>query len=540
MSKTYNLRSTDGSANWLSAAFELDMDSGTSASQAAATTLTASLVTVAGWTTDPGEPNVADWPAASVGDPYKMVVDVTAMGANVALSNTDSGFYRLNSLATLVAQSISGTWDSTVGTGLKTMEHTSWNPFAGVAEDRFGVLVSATTSNTMMDNGLTLGSLNTGTVYAQGPWSTGPSTTTLTPTPIVADLAVPAPTLGLSLALSPASVFLDLAVPVASVAVVPPATVLSLTPVLVDLGLAAPSLGLALGLVPGAVPVDLGVPLPSIGLGALSLAASPVATLLGVPVHTVSASAGETDLLASPVLLDLGSLGGSLGLSLSIASQPIAADLALAAPSLGLSLTLSPAAPILDLSISSSVVSTALLLSSAPVLLDLGTLGGTVSAGALGTDVVATPVVLDLSVLAGVLGGSLGLSASPVVLTLGSTPGQIGQVLALSAVPVSQSLGILGGSVSPGALALLASPVSLGLRLTHLGGQLGPLLIVSGSDHALILELLAYWEAYDAAPNEEARGLLLRDWLLSHGGRLRWNDGFWELKGGLRPVRPQL
>lgn len=186
MSKTYNLRANTLAVGWASAPAgnEYQMDSGTGASTADSVTMTASPMDLWAWTTAAAEPDSADWPAASAGDPYKAVIDVTTMNAAVALSNAGDAFgesfKRLNSALTRQEGAL-GTWDSTTGTGLKTLSNTSWNPAAGAAGDRFGVVINATTSNVMMDNVISITSLNTTTTYAQGPWSTGPASQNITP-----------------------------------------------------------------------------------------------------------------------------------------------------------------------------------------------------------------------------------------------------------------------------------------------------------------------------------------------------------------------
>lgn len=173
MSKSYNLRNTALAVGWVAATAELAMDTGTATAATNAQTVTSATQSVYAFTSPSNEPNVADWPAASVGDPYKVVIDVTVMEAAVALDGV-AMFSRVTADASANAEvAVDGTWDTTTGTGLKTGTNTTWDPAAGANTDRFGIRIRCTTSNTMMSNAITIGSLNTTTTFAQGPWSTG-------------------------------------------------------------------------------------------------------------------------------------------------------------------------------------------------------------------------------------------------------------------------------------------------------------------------------------------------------------------------------
>lgn len=166
--RRFNLRNTVLAVGWVAAADEFEMNVGTGTSATDTKTLTTAGESWA-WTTPATYPNVADWPAASVNEPYRAVINVTAMGSAVSLSTASGVCVSSDGASNL--QSWSMPWDSTTGTGLKTASNTSVNPTAGSASDRFGVQVPVATSNTMMDNSITISGLNTSGTYAEGPWA---------------------------------------------------------------------------------------------------------------------------------------------------------------------------------------------------------------------------------------------------------------------------------------------------------------------------------------------------------------------------------
>lgn len=121
-----------------------------------------------------GEPNSADWPAASVGDEYKFQIDVATAGADLTYgaSNATGGHgSRVNTGLSSDLETQSG--QSTIGTGIKVLlaAPNTWDPAAGAASDRFEVLIGADNTNMMAQ---TLGiRVNTSNTFLQGPWLTG-------------------------------------------------------------------------------------------------------------------------------------------------------------------------------------------------------------------------------------------------------------------------------------------------------------------------------------------------------------------------------
>lgn len=122
------------------------------------------------------EPNSADWPAASAGDPYKVQLDVATAGADLTF-----GLYvargghlaRVNSaLSSDLENAGVGTAFSWSGTGLKTGNDEQWNPTSGSASDRIEAFICVDNSAMMAE---TLGvNLNTSNTYLQGPWVDAP------------------------------------------------------------------------------------------------------------------------------------------------------------------------------------------------------------------------------------------------------------------------------------------------------------------------------------------------------------------------------
>lgn len=185
----------------------------------------------------------------------------------------------------------------------------------------------------------TLTASETGTlVWIVQDVTAGPSTTNLTPTPVVLDLAVPAPTLapildlapapvvldlavpaptlGLIYTLSPAPVVLDLGVPDTTVSAGPGTITLTPSPVVLDLGVPAPAMATSLALTPAPVVIDLSVPAPALPTP-LVIVPAPVALDLGVPAPTVQSGPSTIVFTPAPVVLDL-----SLGSPTLDANQP--------------------------------------------------------------------------------------------------------------------------------------------------------------------------------------------------------------------------
>lgn len=142
------------------------------------------------------EPNSADWPAASGGDPYGFSYYISAAGANMTfgVAATD-GFGRRNS-SCVQQESAAGPGATHSGTGWFTDTHTSWNPSAGTATDRFVVRLWGVNGNTKATEAVTLDSYN-GTTYSRlyGPWP--PAGVEVTPGAATCVAAVVAPTVQL-------------------------------------------------------------------------------------------------------------------------------------------------------------------------------------------------------------------------------------------------------------------------------------------------------------------------------------------------------
>lgn len=243
------------------------------------------------------------------------------------------------------------------------------------------------------------------------------SDVTLTPTPVLMDLAVPAPTVGLgALTLSPASVLLDLGVPAPTLGL---SLSLTGTPVPLDLAVPAPTLGLSLALAPAAVPVDLGVP--------------------GATADTIS----DIELTPGPVALLLAVPAPTLAQQLSLAPAPVALGTAVPASTVGVgALTLAPAA----------------------VLVDLGVPASSVSIGAAPIELTPTPVALLLSVPSPTLGlGAVTLSPSSVVLDLSISPPTISTSLSIAVDPVLVVLGVPGGLAFESGVPIELAPGAVGL-----------------------------------------------------------------------------
>jgi hypothetical protein len=295
-----------------------------------------------------------------------------------------------------------------------------------------------------------------------------PPTTTLTPTPVVLDLAVAAPTMALSLALTPTPVVADLAVPASTVSIIED-VFLTPTPVVLDLAVAAPTIGLSLALAPSPVNVNLGALGATAVPGALTLAPGPVPVDLGVPAPAISL--GAVTLTPTPVVVDLGTLGAALELALSLAPNPVAVD--------------------------------------------LGVLGGTLEEA----------------------GAPIFLTPEPVTISLWVPSPNMELALGLSPTPVSIALSALGGAASPGALSIAPGPVAISLGVTEPGDRVGPLIIVSGSDHQFIADCIAFYVEFDQLDLSGQRALL-RQFLLTHGGReIRNWRGELEIVGAIPPVR---
>lgn len=158
--------------------FEKAMDPSTPGAMGGGTTLTSSSVAFASWIVPSDAALGLTWPETGT---YSGTIDVSTMGANVALGNpyldrfsNDGATFRSHSSPTLV-------WDSTTGTGLHTasVTNTDCNNTGDALDDRASFRFIATTSSTMRDNAL---NISTGSsVVFTGPWSAEAAATSLPP-----------------------------------------------------------------------------------------------------------------------------------------------------------------------------------------------------------------------------------------------------------------------------------------------------------------------------------------------------------------------
>lgn len=319
-----------------------------------------------------------------------------------------------------------------------------------------------------------------------------PPTTTLTPTPVAVDLGVAASSLALTLALTPTSIPSDLGVLGGTVSVVSDVE-LTPTPIVVDLAVTASALGLTLALTPAPTPLAVAVTAPTIGLGAVTLAPTPIPADLAVTAPTIGLGA------------------------ITLAPPPIPVSLGVTSPVIGLSLALTPGA----------------------IPATLGVLGGTVQEEGVPITLTPTPVTLDLALTTPTLNLIYAIQPAPVTLSLDATPGQIDLgALTILTAPVPVGLDVFGGSVIE-LLPTILTPAPVTITLVVANSTVsGPVQIVSGSDHQLIEDSIAFYEEYDQLSDEMDKRRLLRDFLLAHGGKLRTdNAGYRYVLGGFFPIR---
>ena len=60
------------------------------------TTVTAGTTGTCVWSSEAGWPNSGDWPAASAGDPFKGVLNITAIGADISIVTATTRICRNN------------------------------------------------------------------------------------------------------------------------------------------------------------------------------------------------------------------------------------------------------------------------------------------------------------------------------------------------------------------------------------------------------------------------------------------------------------
>ena len=377
---------------------------------------------------------------------------------------------------------------------------------------------------------------------------------TLAPAPVAASLVEVDPALGLALTLAPAPVSASTIVAVPDLAT--GAVTLQPTPVAVALAEAQPSLSLSLGLTPTPVAFSSAVPSPAIGLGAISLSPAPLALAAGPSAQGLSLS-----LTLAPAAIQVGTAQphASLGLSLSLSPSPILFLPTITQVGLPLSLTLSPQAisytveaPTSSLELSLHLAPTPVAIGAmvaSPVLgLTLSLIPGAVAfstaipegtVAIVGGTITVSPLPIPISLMVptpSIALGALALSPAPISASAGVVAPSLGLQLVLSPAAIQAAMGVTAPQVATGALELGPQPIVMQLVLPDVG-QVGPLVIVSGSDHDTIKEAIAFYAVYDVA-DEATRRALLRKWLLEHGGVLRRDsDGFKYIRGGLLPTR---
>lgn len=332
--------------------------------------------------------------------------------------------------------------------------------------------------------------------------------TTLAPTPVVVPAVLPVATLERTLALSPTAV----AVPVA----LPPATLgqssdttLTPTPVAAAVGLPTASVSSVNTLAPTATAVSVAVPAATIEKGAVSLAPSAV---------------------VAPALLPTPSLDRVLILTPTAVVAPVG----LPTPSVASVYTLSPAPTAVAAALPMAALDRLLSLAPGAVQVVLGLPPAILSLSE--TTLAPSPVVVSLALPVGSLNRILTLSPAVVGVSFISVVPVLGSVYEVSPGPVVVPVG-LPSAVLEKIRFLEPTAVAVSLMVPQPSVVGGTPVIVSGSDHQLIVDSIEFYVAYDAESDPVVKSRMLRDFLLEHGGKMRkWND-FLEVRGGFYPIR---
>lgn len=318
----------------------------------------------------------------------------------------------------------------------------------------------------------------------------------LAPSPVAVTPAVPAPTVGLSLALAPAPVAVAPAVtsptlalalalapsPIATTPAVPAPSVtvdqsFAPAPVAALPSVPAPSLALALALEPAPVAAIGAIPASLLQL-ANELAPAPVAASVAVPASdlatevafspapilaslAVTASSLEQalSLVPAPVNVALGVPDSSLALEYTLTPAPVPVSLEIPASSLALALELSPAPVAVQLGIPAPLLGLLLDLAPAPIVALLVVPNSTVQAGSGQTDLEPDPIVALLEVPASSLSLALALVPDPVAAILATPEPALGLANTLEPSPVPLSPAVPAPLLETGGISLLPSPV---------------------------------------------------------------------------------
>ena len=223
----------------------------------------------------------------------------------------------------------------------------------------------------------------------------------------------------------------------------------------------------------------------------VSLALSALPAVLAVPTATLSVEGGPTELDLSPIAAATAVPSAALALAVTLQLSPIAA---------------APSAPTDQLQTSLDVA-----LSALPAVLE-------VPIASVFED--GVPTTLSLSPIAAVTAVPTATMQTIYDLTLSAIATQLDVPLADLQLSVALNLSAIA--------ATLSVPVS---EICDTSGA-------SGSDAEFIADCVAYYLAYDLLGDDEvAKRALLRNFMLSHGGRVVWDHGFYTIVGAALPVR---
>lgn len=270
------------------------------------------------------------------------------------------------------------------------------------------------------------------------------------------------------------------------------------------------------------------------GGGGTTLNGTPIATSLAIPTPALALS---LDLAGSPIAADLVVPASAPDLSLVLSGSPIPAALAVPSSALNLSIELAatPIAAVLAVPISSIVGSGGpITLEGTPIAVALATPGSTLDM-VLGLS--GTPIVATLATPGGALDTSVTIVATPIPAELALPGGALDLSNTLALIPIAAQVDVPAGAFGL-VTTLQGVPIAVQLAITE--GDLGGGDIVTGSDVQFVMDCIAFWIAYDEADNETAKRQLYREFLLTHGGRLVYDRGFWTIVGAAEPVRIDL
>lgn len=283
--KTYYCSDTGLATGVHKASHEYEASTGTAgASNQSETVAKASDELVFCFTTPANEPNSADWPS---GD-YRCQLDCNSCGADITY-----GMLTLGGSAGHFAQVDAGltadqaTWSQGEGvfsgTGLKLGTTGVINPGAGLASDRWEILVAAANSHAMDNEAIQL-QLNEADDYTDGPWSAvvfvdaaaatataNAQSSTVTPGGVNVSAGLPTGTTnGLAATATPGGVNVDAGLPTGTAD------------------------GLAAGVTPGSVSVDAGLPVGTVDSQSASVTPGGVNIDAGLADAAIDTFAADT------------------------------------------------------------------------------------------------------------------------------------------------------------------------------------------------------------------------------------------------------